>query len=475
MAQARERFVEEGQDYKVELIDDLIDAAEPGNPLRSVSLYTNGPFTDLCRGPHAPSTSTVGAFKLQSVAGAYWRGDSTRTMLTRIYGTAFFSKADLAEHLERLEQAKARDHRKLGRELGLFTFSEVSPGAAFWLPAGTSVWNTLVALSREMGRERGYTEVKTPQIFDAELWKTSGHWGKYREHMFTVKVEDREMALKPMNCPGHAHLFATDRHSYRDLPVRYSEPGLLHRNEPSGVLHGLLRVRHFAQDDAHIFCTEEQVQAELEGCLEMAFATYALFELDVRLELSTRPEVRSGSDETWDRAEEQLTRVLQATGPGVRAQSWRRRVLRAEDRYAHDRLAWALMAAGDRATGLLDARALRADLHGRRQRGAPAGDDPPRAVRLLRALHRHHARALRRRAAAVAGAGAGDRAAGVRSLQRVRGVGARCSFVARALRVDLDDRSESVGRKIRDAELRKIPYMLVVGDREEARRRRVGA
>jgi threonyl-tRNA synthetase len=298
VAQARERFTAERQDYKVELIDDLAAAgAATGEPLETVSLYTNGPFTDLCRGPHAPTTKTVGAFKLSSVAGAYWRGDSKRTMLTRIYGTAFFSKAELKEHLERIEQAKARDHRKLGRELGLFTFSDVSPGAAFWLPPGTGIFNALVRLSRQMGAERGYSEVKTPQIFDAELWKTSGHWGKYRENMFEVQVEDREMAVKPMNCPGHAHLFATQRHSYRDLPIRYFEPGLLHRNEASGVLHGLLRVRHFAQDDGHIFCTEEQVQDEVKACLEMAFDTYKMFDFDVSLELSTRPEERVGTDE----------------------------------------------------------------------------------------------------------------------------------------------------------------------------------
>src|SRR6202035_3395640 len=289
---ARERFVAERQDYKVELIDDLLAAAPVERPLETVSLYTNGPFTDLCRGPHAPTTKTVGAFKLQSVAGAYWRGDSTRTMLTRIYGTAFFSRAELEQHLERLEQAKARDHRKLGRELGLFTFSEISPGAAFWLPAETTVWNRLLALSREMGSERGYSEVKTPQIFDSELWKTSGHWDKFKEHMFKVESEGREMGVKPMNCPGHCHLFASRRHSYRELPVRYFEPGLLHRDEPSGVLHGLLRVRHFAQDDAHIFCTEDQVEDEVRGCIEMAFDTYELFDLDMRLELSTRPEQR---------------------------------------------------------------------------------------------------------------------------------------------------------------------------------------
>ena len=208
-ARARELFVAEEQDYKVELIDDLVAAPGSDGPLQSVSLYTNGAFTDLCRGPHAPTTKSVGAFKLQSVAGAYWRGDSSRTMLTRIYGTAFFSKAELQEHLERLEQAKARDHRKLGRELSLFTFSDISPGAAFWLPAGASVFNELVALSRRMAGERGYSEIKTPQIFDAELWKTSGHWEKYRDHMFTVEVENREMGVKPMNCPGHAFLFAS--------------------------------------------------------------------------------------------------------------------------------------------------------------------------------------------------------------------------------------------------------------------------
>src|SRR6202140_79071 len=209
VAQARERFVGERQDYKVELIDDLVREAPPEAPLGRVSLYTNGPFTDLCRGPHAPTTATVGAFKLQSVAGAYWRGDSKRQMLTRIYGTTFPSKAQLQEHLELIERARERDHRKLGRELGLFHFSDVSPGAAFWLPAGTGIYNSLVALSRAMNAQRDYTEVKTPLIYDAELWKTSGHWGKYRENMFTVQVEEREMGLKPMNCPGHAYLFTS--------------------------------------------------------------------------------------------------------------------------------------------------------------------------------------------------------------------------------------------------------------------------
>ncbi len=233
VADARQRFRDEGQDYKVELIDDLV--RDEG--VQTVSLYTNGPFTDLCRGPHGPSTKRIKSFKLQSVAGAYWRGDSTKPMLTRVYGTAFFSNQDLEDYLERLEQARANDHRRLGPQLGLFTFSDAAPGSAFWLPAGTQVFNSLVELSREMGAPRGYTEVKTPQLYDSSLWKTSGHWDKYRENMFVTESEGRAMALKPMNCPGHAELYSLRPHSYRDLPVRYSEPGPLHRREPSGTLH----------------------------------------------------------------------------------------------------------------------------------------------------------------------------------------------------------------------------------------------
>src|SRR5437588_3209603 len=245
---ALERFVREGQDYKVQLIEDLVR----DHGVETVSLYTNGAFTDLCRGPHAASTGRIKAFKLASVAGAYWRGDSSKPMLTRVYGTAFFSGKDLEEHLERLEQARANDHRRLGPQLGLFTFSEVAPGAAFWLPAGAEVFNSLVALSREMNRTRGYVEVKTPQLYDSSLWMTSGHWDKYGGNMFVTEYEDREMAIKPMNCPGHCKLYSLTRHSYRDLPLRYFEPGLLHRREPSGTLHGLLRVRHLAQDDSPI-------------------------------------------------------------------------------------------------------------------------------------------------------------------------------------------------------------------------------
>ncbi len=468
VAQARERFLAERQDYKVELIDDLVkNAAHDGSrsSLETVSLYTNGPFTDLCRGPHAPSTKTIGAFKLNSLAGAYWRGDSTRTMLTRIYGTAFFTKAELEEHLERIEQAKARDHRKLGRELGLFTFSEVSPGAAFWLPAGTTIWNTLVDVSRRMGVERGYTEVKTPQIFDAELWKTSGHWGKFRENMFTLEVEGREMGVKPMNCPAHLHLFGTQRHSYRDLPVRYSEPGLLHRNEASGVLHGLLRVRHFAQDDAHIFCTEEQVQQELAGCLEMAFATYALFDFDVSLELSTRPQVRSGSDQMWDHAEQQLELALHARGleyelnPGDGAFYGPKIDMHMTDSLGRS---WQL------GTVQIDySMPERFELS-----YTGADNQEHRPVMIHRALFGSYERFIGIMLEHYAGRLplwlAPVQAIVLPVSDRFNDYGAqvRDELQGEEVRVELDSRSESIGRKIREAELRKVPYMVVVGERE---------
>ncbi len=470
-AAARERFLAEQQDYKVELIDDLVTNAASGAngggaSLETVSLYTNGPFTDLCRGPHAPSTSTVGSFKLSSVAGAYWRGDSDRTMLTRIYGTAFFSKAELAEHLERIEQAKARDHRKLGRELGLFSFSDVSPGAAFWLPPGTSIFNSLVRLSRQMGQSRGYSEVKTPQIFDSELWKTSGHWGKYRESMFTVQVEDREMGVKPMNCPGHAHLFGMSRHSYRDLPIRYSEPGLLHRNEASGVLHGLLRVRHFAQDDGHIFCTEEQVEDEVKGCLQMAFDTYELFDFDVSLELSTRPEQRVGSDEMWDRAEQKLTSTLEELGlqyelnPGDGAFYGPKIDMHMTDSLGRS---WQL------GTVQLDySMPERFELS-----YTGADNHEHRPVMIHRAMFGSYERFI----GIMLEHYAGELPLWLTPVQAIvlpvseryneYGAAVRDDLRGEDTRIELDDRNESIGRKIRDAELRKIPYMLIVGEREQ--------
>ena len=387
-------------------------------------------------------------------------------MLTRVYGTAFFKQKELDEHLRLLEEARARDHRKLGRELGLFMFSEVSPGAPFWQPPGMVIWNALTELWREENGRRGYREVKTPILYDVDLFKQSGHWDKYRDHMYFTDVEDRPMGLKPMNCPAHVQLFADERRSYRDLPIRYSEAGLVHRHEPSGALHGLLRVRHITQDDAHIFCLPEQVEDEVIRCLDFGFHIYDLFGFEPRLELSTRPDNRIGSDEMWDEAEAALAARAGAARAALRAQRGRRRLLRAEDRPAHDGLDRALLAARHGAARLRDAGALRAHLHRPGQRRAPPGDDPPRALGLLRALHRHPHRALRGRVPAVAGARSRRSCCRSRTAiwRRRRRWPSACGEAG--VRAEVDERTESVGRKIRDAELRKVPYMLVVGDRE---------
>ena len=271
-------------------------------------------FTDLCRGPHLQDSSPIKAFKLTGLAGAYWRGDEHNKQLTRIYGTAFFRQGDLDAHLERLEEARKRDHRRLGTQLDLFHFSDISPGSPFWHPKGMAIWNVLEDLRRRENRERGYVEVRTPQIYDKELWVTSGHWEKYREHMFTFETEHREFGLKPMNCPGHCALYADGQYSYRELPLRMAEAGVLHRDELTGALHGLLRVRMFSQDDAHLFCTPEQVADEVLGCLEFGYAIYEKLGLEIKVELSTRPENRLGTDEEWDAAEAALAEALERRG-----------------------------------------------------------------------------------------------------------------------------------------------------------------
>jgi threonyl-tRNA synthetase len=466
VGEARERFAAEGQDYKVELIDDLVAAAPVERPLQSVSLYTNGPFTDLCRGPHAPSTKSVGAFKLNSVAGAYWRGDSNRTMLTRIYGTAFFTRAELEEHLERLEQARARDHRRLGRELDLFMFSELSPGSPFWKPAGMAVWNALTGLWREENRRRGYQEVKTPILYDVELFKQSGHWDTYREHMYFTDVEERAMGLKPMNCPAHILIYKDSRHSYRDLPIRLSEAGLVHRHEPSGTLHGLMRVRHITQDDAHIFCTDEQVQEEVVQCLRFGFFLYELFGFEPRLELSTRPPKRIGSDEMWDRAEAALAGALAAEGleyelnPGDGAFYGPKIDLHMTDSLGRP---WQL------GTVQLDySMPERFDLH-----YTGADNEEHRPVMIHRALMGSFERFI----GILIEHYGGELPLWLAPVQAIvlpvsdrfndYAVSVAEQLRAADARAELDDRSESVARKIRDAELRKIPFMLVVGEREQ--------
>jgi threonyl-tRNA synthetase len=461
--EALARFRAEEQGYKVELIEDLV--RDQG--VETVSLYRNGPFTDLCRGPHGPSTKRIKAFRLLSVAGAYWRGDSSRPMLTRIYGTAFHSKEDLEAHLTRLEEARARDHRKLGRELDLFLFSEVSPGSPFWQPRGMTLLNELMALWRTENRRRGYQEVQTPILYDAELWRQSGHWDKFRENMYFTDVEGRQMGLKPMNCPAHIQIYKADRRSYRDLPLRLSEAGLVHRHEPSGTLHGLLRVRHITQDDAHIFCAPDDVEREVIACLDFGFFLYDLFGFEPRLELSTRPERRIGTDEMWDAAEGALEGALRARGldfdlnagdgafygPKIDlhmtdsiGRSWQLGTVQLDhsmperfelaytgaDNSEHPpvMIHRALLGSFERFVGILIEHY--------------AGEFPlwlAPVQALILPIADRHVEFARRVAAELGGAG-------------VRG--------------EVDERAESVGRKIRDAELGKVPYMLIVGDQEEA-------
>jgi threonyl-tRNA synthetase len=468
--EAIERFRSEGQPYKVELIEDL--KAEQGT--ETVSLYRNGPFEDLCRGPHGPSTGRIKAFKMSSVAGAYWRGDETRQMLTRIYGTAFFGRRELEEHLQRLEQARARDHRRLGPELGLFALRPESPGMPFWLPDGTVLLGLVEAQVREQLRKRGYREIKTPQILDEELWHRSGHWDNYRENMFFAQPSERERdeserryAVRPMNCPGACLVFASEQRSYRDLPLRLAEFGLVSRFEREGVLHGLLRVRAFTQDDAHVFCTLEQLGPEVDSVCEAIDELYARFGFDrVRVELSTRPEKSIGTDEQWERAEGALREALErqareyAVSPGegtfygpkidfhitdALGRSWQcgtcqvdfqmpsrfELAYRGEDNAEHRpvMIHRALLGSMERFVGIL------IEHHGGR---FPVWLAPVQAV-VLPVADRHNGYA-------------GEVAAQLR---------------AAGVRGRVDARSESVGKKVHDAETAKSPFMLVVGDREQ--------
>jgi len=469
VAEALERFRAEDQPYKVELIEDLV--ADEG--VETVSLYRNGPFTDLCRGPHAPSTGRVKAVKLNSVAGAYWRGDETRQMLTRIYGTAFFSRRDLDEHLERIEQAKARDHRRLGPELGLFMFSEESPGMPFWLPQGTVLLDLIVAQVREQLDKHDYVRIETPEILDEELWHRSGHYDNYRENMFFTEPAERDRdeyarryAVRPMNCPGACLVFANGRHSYRELPLRMAEFGRVSRYEREGVLHGLLRVRAFTQDDAHVYCTREQAADEVVAIVAAIDELYARFGFDdVDVELSTRPEKSIGSDEEWDEAEGMLRTALERTGRDYRVNPGDGAFYGPKiDFHVTDALgrSWQL------GTCQLDFfMPERFDLS---YQGADNQDHRPLMIHraLLGSMERfagilieHYAGRfpdwLAPTQAAILPVADRHNEAAAAMLDRLGELGVRAR---------LDDRSESVGRKIRDAELAKLPYMLVIGDRE---------
>jgi threonyl-tRNA synthetase len=463
VTEAIEVFKGQGEDYKVELIEDLV--RDEG--VETVSLYRNGPFEDLCRGPHGPSTGRIKAVKLSSLAGAYWRGDEKRQMLTRIYGTAFFSKKDLEAHLERIEQAKARDHRRLGPQLGLFMLREEAPGMPFWLPNGTTLLHLIEGEVQAQLRKRGYEEIATPEVLDEELWHRSGHWDHYSDDMYFMDVDERRFALRPMNCPGACLVFGAERHSYRELPLRLAEFGRVTRNEREGVLHGLLRVRAFTQDDAHVYCTEEQIADEVADICEAIDELYARFGFDdVRVELSTRPEKSMGTEEQWAKAEAALTEALDRQGreyelnPGDGAFYGPKIDFHVTD---------ALGRSWQCGTCQLDFQMPeRFDLS-----YVGADDSPHRPVMIHRAL----LGSMERFAGILIEHYAGRFPTWLAPVQAiVLPVSDRHNSYANSVaaelreagvRVGLDERTESVGKKIRDAELGRYPYMLVVGDREQ--------
>jgi threonyl-tRNA synthetase len=463
VAEAIEIFRDQGEDYKVELIEDLV--ADEG--VETVSLYRNGPFEDLCRGPHGPSTARIKAIKLNSVAGAYWRGDETRQMLTRIYGTAFFSNKDLEAHLERIEQARARDHRRLGPQLGLFMLREEAPGMPFWLPNGTTLLRLIEAEVQKQLRKRGYEEIKTPQVLDVELWHRSGHWDNYRENMFFTESGDRQYAIRPMNCPGACLVFGSERHSYRELPLRLAEFGQVSRAEREGVLHGLLRVRAFTQDDAHVYCTPEQIVDEVTEICAAIDELYERFGFDdVRVELSTRPEKSIGTAEQWEQAEAALRGALEAQGreyqlnPGDGA-FYGPKI----DFHVTDALGRSWQCGTCQVDFFMPERF---DLT-----YTDADDEQRRPVMIHRALLgsmerfagiliEHHAG---RFPVWLAPVQAAILPVADRHLEYAASTAAELR--AAGVRVTVDERSESVGKKIRDAELGRYPYMLVVGDREQ--------
>jgi len=456
--EARRRFLAESQPYKVELAEEADDP---------ISLYTQGDFTDLCRGPHLQDASPIEALKLTSLAGAYWRGDERLTQLTRIYGTAFYTQADLDAHLERIEQARARDHRRLGLQLDLFHFDEHSPGSPLWHPKGMVIYNVLEAVRRRENVRRGYLDVKTPLIYDKALWVTSGHWEKFRENMFLIPgdTEDQTYAIKPMNCPGHMLLFGSQLRSYRDLPIRYAEAAPLHRNELAGVLHGLTRVRYVTQDDAHIFCTREQITSELDGCLDYLRYLYGLFGMEPHAEFSTRPDNKLGTDEEWDFTEGELLAALDRHGipyvvgegegsfygpkidlhlTDVLGRSWQMGTIQL-DAQMPARFGLTYMGPDNHGHGVFVVhRALFGSFE-----------------RFIGILVEHYAGAFPFWLAPVQA-----RVIPVGEAHREAAGALRDRLVAEGFRVDADERNETLGKRIRDAELEKVPFVLVYGDRE---------
>lgn len=448
-----------GENYKAEII-----ASIPSN--EAISLYREGDFIDLCRGPHVPSTGKLKVFKLMKVAGAYWRGDSNNEMLQRIYGTAWGSKEEQDAYLHMLEEAEKRDHRKIGRDLDLFHFQEEGPGLIFWHPKGWAIWQQVEQYMRGIYRDNGYQEVKAPQILDISLWKKTGHWDNYRESMFTTESENRMYGLKPMNCPGHVQIFNSGLHSYRDLPLRYGEFGQCHRNEPSGSLHGMMRVRGFTQDDGHIFCTEDQLQDECADFTALLQKVYTDFGFnEVLYKVATRPEKRIGSDETWDKAEEALMESLRRTGCEFE-------ISPGEGAFYGPKIEYTLKDAIGRHW---QCGTIQVDFSMPVRLGAEyvdAGDQRRAPVMLHRAilgsferfigmLIENHAGAMPPWLAPVQAVvccisePSAEYAAQItQSLQK------------QGFRVQSDLRGEKITRKIREHSLQKVPYILVVGEKE---------
>jgi threonyl-tRNA synthetase len=450
--EAKSRFADEP--YKIELVD---TADGP------ISLYTQGDFTDLCRGPHLQSSKPIKALKLTSLAGAYWRGDEKNKQLTRIYGTAFYDPKDLDRYLELLEEAKRRDHRRLGVQLDLFHVEEISPGSPFWHPKGMVIWNELEDLRRRENERRGYHEVQTPLIYDKVLWERSGHWDKFRENMFLIPEEDHLFAIKPMNCPGHMLLFANKARSYRELPLRYAEAAPLHRNERAGTLHGLTRVRHVTQDDAHVFCTREQIEDEIFGCLDYAKYVYDLFGLGARFELSTRPDNKLGTDEEWDFTEGALKAALDRRGVDYYIGEGEGAFYGPKiDLHMTDSLgrAWQM------GTIQLDSQ------QPARLACSYVGADNAEHVPYL--VHRALYGSFERFIGILTEHFAGAFPFWIAPVQiRILPVGEGHREAAFALaakladyRVEVDASDDTVGKRIRNAELEKIPYVIVYGDKE---------
>ena len=456
-------FKDQGEIYKAELIAGIPQGED-------VSLYTEGRFTDLCRGPHVPSTGKLKVFKLMKLAGAYWRGDHRNEQLQRIYGTAWARKEDQAAYLQRLEEAEKRDHRRLGKELDLFHFQEEAPGLAFWHPKGWALWQAVEQYMRQVYLDSGYHEVRCPQVLDVSLWKQSGHWDNYAENMFFTESEKREYALKPMNCPGHVQVFNAGLRSYRDLPLRYGEFGACHRNEPSGALHGLLRVRGFTQDDGHIFCTEDQIEPEVTAFHRQAMKVYSDFGFtEIDLKIALRPEKRIGDDAVWDKAEAALRAALKACN--VR---WTE--LPGEGAFYGPKIEYHMKDSIGRAWQV---GTMQVDFMMPERLGASYVDEHSARVRPVM-LHRavvgsmerfigvlieHHAGALPLWLAPVQAMVLNitdDSAAYAAEVTQ--------ALKKQGLRVESDLRNEKITYKIREHSLQKIPYLLVVGDKERASR-----